>query len=133
MRQKKLTLVIFIFAIIMMTGVLSYIINQMRYSFYFGGIAFLAPIIIFATIVIFIIVSIGIIISIVKPNQSDGNNNGNNRGYFTDSYIQRDDFYIKGNNCNEKYNILKCPMCDTEIERDQKFCDNCGYNLKDRL
>ncbi|HEY8390914.1 MAG TPA: zinc ribbon domain-containing protein [Clostridia bacterium] len=38
--------------------------------------------------------------------------------------------YNSGNN-NYSENILKCPMCNSEVDKDQKFCINCGYRLKD--
>jgi hypothetical protein len=127
-RDRIATLVIFIIAILMMSGVLGYMAYE---AFYFsGGVFILAPIFMFVVLAIMIVITIVQIINLKKGNTDTPGN----KDYFTDSYTGEQGFIIKGQkkDANNQLNNdnFKCPMCGSEAESGQKFCDNCGYNLK---
>ncbi|HEY8390913.1 MAG TPA: zinc ribbon domain-containing protein [Clostridia bacterium] len=49
--------------------------------------------------------------------------------YYTDSLDQEQE--EKEYKVYREDNRLRCPMCNSEIKEEQKFCTNCGNKLKD--
>ena len=109
----------------MMSGYAGYMFYRLRYMFYYaGGLLFLMPIFIFASIAVMIGVAVAKIIKISKGTETQINGGMN---YFTESTEERE-FYIKGQENNDLNNdVIRCPMCQSEVQKEQKFCDNCGY------
>ena len=72
---------------------------------------------------IFVITGIGTLIS--KAVKRKDNTNGG-KPYYTDSQPQNDNQYNVFQD-----NKTRCPMCDSVVDNEQKFCINCGNKLRD--